>query len=1309
MPPDLEHTRPALGQVADLGTLYDAHKDTFHNANVIQGNPPPASISIDKIGSHSVELATAGTTKDRLTSFGVTNDLAASILAGFVPTAGSARYLEPPQLNEDTLQGAVLYEILTESLYLNLSSPSLRDYIVTTPIRSNRSTHIVTGITYGVKVILGARHASSAADGQQQEVMKKLDVVKTMFAQHDPLFIGSIGEETRHKPAMGPLYPQLDDLAFVFFSDFANIPKLHALKPSAAEQIIGRVPAFLKKTNHGRGIPLTYRLVSLDYLRNMLGLQLSPLRAMRHPPDWVFDEFALTYEKWNNLDRQITHVIHEIDSIDFIFTGPRPQSLDKALQQVLHALRASKNFGKSFSSTIERLRAGLCPSNSLEILLDDHLHSSNSPERITEILSKATDNVALRKALARGGGHYFDYEDAQNAMSTSNSIYILFFTEDMQHGNKSWKESQDVITRLLNRNSGDYNVAVAECLPGELSFSQPRISHYSRGEVKIANMLETMDLVDQCFIRRGFKSEAPEVQPAPRERRLVRLPCPHPLCDKSINHDWTCYHCRCIMEYHEGFFYCDCGRTGIADSSWQCNGEAHGKKFVNWDNEELKAKLVSLSSYQEMNILVLGESGVGKSTFINAFYNYMMFDSLDIAMDHEKLEYAIPSSFTIQHFDEDHPENGFVECNVKIGQDDEEQDGSAGQSATQSPTVYRLQIGDRLVRLIDTPGIGDTRGEDFDKINMSKVLSTLNRFSNLHGVIILLKPNNARLNVVFKFCVQELLTHLHRDAVRNIIWGFTNTRQSNYGPGDSMKPLKTLLAKHASLGLRLTPKNVFCFDSESFRCLAAKKQADYTMNNLDDFRRSWDRSAKQTTALLEHVESLEAHRVKSTMSINRAREIIERLTQPMADITDSIERTIRLNEEKVKELSSAKSKGKSLQDRLHFERIEIDVERLGKPRTVCKNPNCVEMVDVRGIKRPLYKSICHDPCHLKDVDEDVVGHSHLMSCKAFKGNSGYCKKCRHHWQQHLHIRYMQTERTVLDIDPDVQAKLDANASDLVLKKLGLKSLKNKINESQASLKEVQDAAIKFGLYLKKKSIAPYNDAMIEYLDVLINDEKHQISHCNACGEDTKKNEERLESLKQNKERYGHRIKVLDAEMSKSDENAQLLTEEGIDELVQKLCNLKHYGKDLEAMMEMAEWSKASGFREQELRPRLARNASNLSWMSPVSNVASAMKNTVLGAASSMAGGLLGRRGVNPREPPSPSPQPKPSSSRGITRPNDPHREIKVEDDGSGTYEPRGTKRGHAQTAAGQRPEGRYSLRERKRRVIDWVANVERET
>ena len=63
---------------------------------------------------------------------------------------------------------------------------------------------------------------------------------------------------------------------------------------------------------------------------------------------------------------------------------------------------------------------------------------------------------------------------------------------------------------------------------------------------------------------------------------------------------------------------------------------------------------------------------------------------------------------------------------------------------------------------------------------MDNILHAINKYEHLHGILILLKPNNSRLTVIFRFVIQELLTHLHRDAAKNIVFGFTNTRGTRY-------------------------------------------------------------------------------------------------------------------------------------------------------------------------------------------------------------------------------------------------------------------------------------------------------------------------------------------------------------------------------------------------------------------------------------------------------------------------------------------------------------------------------------------------
>ena len=63
-----------------------------------------------------------------------------------------------------------------------------------------------------------------------------------------------------------------------------------------------------------------------------------------------------------------------------------------------------------------------------------------------------------------------------------------------------------------------------------------------------------------------------------------------------------------------------------------------------------------------MNILILGETGVGKSTWINGFQNYLYFDDLDEAMNSPEFHVLIPSIFV-------YTQDG-IEIDIKVGERD---------------------------------------------------------------------------------------------------------------------------------------------------------------------------------------------------------------------------------------------------------------------------------------------------------------------------------------------------------------------------------------------------------------------------------------------------------------------------------------------------------------------------------------------------------------------------------------------------------------------------------------------------------------
>lgn len=116
----------------------------------------------------------------------------------------------------------------------------------------------------------------------------------------------------------------------------------------------------------------------------------------------------------------------------------------------------------------------------------------------------------------------------------------------------------------------------------------------------------------------------------------------------------------------------------------------------------------------EYNVLLIGETGVGKSTFINAFVNYINYTDLQDAAKSNDFSCLIPSSFAIT--DEKY-ERHMITCG-----NDENEIFVPGQSSTQSVRSYSIVTASTILRLIDTPGIGDTRGIEKDRENFDNLL-----------------------------------------------------------------------------------------------------------------------------------------------------------------------------------------------------------------------------------------------------------------------------------------------------------------------------------------------------------------------------------------------------------------------------------------------------------------------------------------------------------------------------------------------------------------------------------------------------------
>ncbi|PFX30532.1 uncharacterized protein LOC111323450 [Stylophora pistillata] len=587
---------------------------------------------------------------------------------------------------------------------------------------------------------------------------------------------------------------------------------------------------------------------------------------------------------------------------------------------------------------------------------------------------------------------------------------------------------------------------------------------------------------------------------------------------------------------------------------------------------------------EEINILILGETGVGKSTWINGIANYAKHESLQDAMNDPDFTVLIPSRFTFTN------EIG-EEINIAFGAADDNEVLSSGQSATQFPQEYRLETNTTIFYLIDTPGIGDCRGIKKDKENFENILSFLTCYEKINAVVVLLKPNNARLTVAFKFCVLELLTHLHKSLVSNIMFAFTNSRGTFYRPGDSLPVLKKLLDDN-SIEIDVSPSNYFCFDNEAFRFLACHKSGiNFTSEDIDLYSKSWVKSCDTTCRLFERVKSMTPHDTKKTLSLNEARNCIIALSKPMGQAVELIEMNLKKIKDVKDQCQTFEKDIKEFQRELRFKGFDLEVEPLDYPMTVCAATACKRYVPVgkSGQQNIVYEQVCHDHCNLSGVAIETTNNDQLHGCCAM--SDGKCRFCGHNYREHMHIRYtanvVEKEFLSEEAQSEIKKKTDLKSQ----KQSFIRELEKNIKELEEEKKFIYECASYFGVFLKQNAMLAYNDSFCEYLDMLIREEEMK--------EKVIRDEGKIAQMKKDKQTYEEKKNVIIENIKKvpaDGKKAEVMPIEKINEMRAKLCSLRHNGKTLREALDGIISTRLKNHKTKAVSKSCVYAKTNNSWI-----------------------------------------------------------------------------------------------------------------
>lgn len=165
-----------------------------------------------------------------------------------------------------------------------------------------------------------------------------------------------------------------------------------------------------------------------------------------------------------------------------------------------------------------------------------------------------------------------------------------------------------------------------------------------------------------------------------------------------------------------------------------------------------KIYLTDIQEKNASNIMIIGETGVGKSTWIHSLLNYL-----------ENVE--IEEDFRYLLFDEKQKQK---EYEIKYGKKPE------GSSITDVPEIYEIApnlLYNNPLRLIDTSGFGDTRGIEYDNKIMKDIYDLIenSKLDNLKAICLIFKASETRAHGRLKYILERLFSLFGEDAKNNFI------------------------------------------------------------------------------------------------------------------------------------------------------------------------------------------------------------------------------------------------------------------------------------------------------------------------------------------------------------------------------------------------------------------------------------------------------------------------------------------------------------------------------------------------------------
>ncbi|XP_076829596.1 uncharacterized protein LOC143475598 [Brachyhypopomus gauderio] len=369
-------------------------------------------------------------------------------------------------------------------------------------------------------------------------------------------------------------------------------------------------------------------------------------------------------------------------------------------------------------------------------------------------------------------------------------------------------------------------------------------------------------------------------------------------------------------------------------------------------------------------VLLLGATGSGKTTLINAMINYILGVKWE-----ENYRFKLINEMTHR---------------------------SQAESQTSDVTSYELynQPGFQVpysLTIVDTPGFGDTRGIEHDKQITEQIKNFLCNplgIQHIDAVCFVIQASLARLSATQRYIFDSILSIFGKDIAENIMIMVTFAHGTDIPALEAIRAAEVPCQKKKN-GL---PTH-FSFNNSAL--YAQNVTEDYSSNDSDDEdthsvttkqnEMTWGSNFKKMRSFFRALEDIESKDLKLTIQVLEER---ERLAKSMQALTSQIKAGLSKCAEIASKKKMLKIENEKMKENENFEQ-EVEEVKASRSPVNCFTVNCNKCFFT-----------CHSSCFLPEEDA-------ISTCAVFDDESK-CVMCpgNCHHSNHLKEKVMWTYETI---------------------------------------------------------------------------------------------------------------------------------------------------------------------------------------------------------------------------------------------------------------------------------------------------------